>query len=99
MIATESMQEANVFSKLAQAELAGIDRLASRGVKQAPFVVLLGVQMPASLIEIGFLSNPVEEDVLRSPRRRDAIAAALERAVLEYARRYDALRGIGRGDR
>ena len=79
--------------------LVAIDRVASRGVKQAPFVVLLGVQMPASLIEVGFLSNPQEERALLTSERRDAIAAALERAVLQYAQRYDALRGVGRADR
>jgi len=99
MIASESMREANVFAKLAQTELDSIDRVASRGVKQAPFVVLLGVQMPACLIEVGFLSNPQEERALLTPERRDAIAAALERAVLRYAQRYDALRGVGRTDR
>ncbi|MEE2665917.1 MAG: N-acetylmuramoyl-L-alanine amidase [Myxococcota bacterium] len=99
MIASESMREANVFAKIAQAELDSIDRVASRGVKQAPFVVLLGVQMPASLIEVGFLSNPQEERALLTSERRDAIAAALERAVLQYAQRYDALRGVGRAER
>jgi N-acetylmuramoyl-L-alanine amidase len=99
MIATESMHEANAFAKFAQAELDSIDGTASRGVKQAPFVVLLGVQMPASLIEIGFLSNPQDERALLSAERRDVVAAALERAVLQYAERYDALHGIGRADR
>ena len=99
MIATESMHEADAFSKLAQSELDAIDGVPSRGVKQAPFVVLLGVQMPASLVEIGFLSNPDEERALGSAKRRDALAAALERAVLQYGRRYDELRGVGRADR
>jgi N-acetylmuramoyl-L-alanine amidase len=99
MIATESVREANAFARLAQTELDAIERVRSRGVKQAPFVVLLGVQMPASLVEIGFLSNPEEERSLASSGRRDALARALETAVLEYARRYDALHGIGREDR
>jgi len=55
--------------------------------------------MPACLIAVGFLSNPQEERALLTPERRDAIAAALERAVLRYAQRYDALRGVGRTDR
>jgi N-acetylmuramoyl-L-alanine amidase len=52
--------------------------------------------MPATLVEIGFLSNPSEERSLRGDARRDAIAEALERAVLAYARRYDAMRGLDR---
>lgn len=94
MIAAETVREANAFARLAQARLDRVDRAASRGVKQAPFVVLLGVQMPAVLVEIGFLSNPADEQALSSPRRRAAIAAALEGAVVEYAERYDALRGV-----
>lgn len=98
MIAADQMRESDAFARLVQAELDAIERVASRGVKQAPFVVLLGVQMPSSLIEIGFLSNPEEERRLRSDSRREAVAAALERAVVAYARRYDAVRGLsGRG--
>jgi N-acetylmuramoyl-L-alanine amidase len=99
MMQAESMSEASEFAKLAQAQLGRIDRFRSRGVKQAPFVVLLGVQMPASLVEIGFLSNPDEERELRASARRDEIAAALERAVMQYGQRYDAKNGVGRSDR
>ena len=75
-------------------ELTRIDPEASRGVKQAPFVVLSGVQMPAMLVEIGFITNPGEERQLQSGSGRTAIASALSDAVLEYGRRYDARRGL-----
>ena len=93
MIAADTMREANAFARLAQARLDRVDRVASRGVKQAPFVVLLGVQIPSVLVEMGFLSNPDDERALASARRRAAIAKALEEAVVEYAARYDALHG------
>jgi len=96
MIAADAMRDSSAFARLAQSELDEIDRVPSRGVKQAPFVVLLGVQMPASLVEIGFLSNASEEKALRSSDRRDAIVKALERAVIAYGERYDALRGVER---
>ena len=92
MIAAETMRESNAVARLAQAQLDRVDRVASRGVKQAPFVVLLGVQMPSVLVEIGFLSNSDEERALASSDRRSAIARALEEAVVEYAERYDVLR-------
>jgi N-acetylmuramoyl-L-alanine amidase len=63
-------------------------------VKQAPFVVLMGLSMPASLVEIGFVSNRQEAQSLASDAQRDQIADALSRAVLEFGRRYDARRGI-----
>ena len=63
-------------------------------MKQAPFVVLAGVQMPAVLVEIGFVTHPAEERDLRSARRREAIAAGLAEAVFEHGRRHDAQHGV-----
>jgi N-acetylmuramoyl-L-alanine amidase len=94
LITNEHMEESNEFARLAQLELAGDPKVA-RGVKQAPFVVLEGVQMPAALVEIGFLTNPQDEHSLRGSAERDRIAEALVRAALEFSRRYDARRGVG----
>jgi N-acetylmuramoyl-L-alanine amidase len=94
LITNEHMEESNEFARLAQLELAGDPKVA-RGVKQAPFVVLEGVQMPAALVEIGFLTNRLDEQSLRGTEERDRIAAALVRAALEFGRRYDARRGVG----
>ena len=54
-----------------------------RGVKQAPFVVLMGVNMPAALLEIGFLTNAHEERALKTRAHQDAIGQAVARAVAE----------------
>jgi N-acetylmuramoyl-L-alanine amidase len=94
LIATQHLQESSEFAKLAQRALAHVGRSRSRGVKQAPFVVLMGVQMPASLVEIGFLSNPDDEQDLRRSHRRAQIADALADAVMAFAERYDARRGV-----
>jgi len=94
LIETQHLQESSEFAKLAQSELATVGRVRSRGVKQAPFVVLMGVQMPASLVEIGFLTNPDDEKALRRSRKRAAIADALTEAVMAFAERYDARRGV-----
>ena len=67
---------AQEFARLAQHALAS-EGHRSRGVKQSPFVVLMGVQMPACLVEIGFLTNRQDAGALRTSRRRDAIADAL----------------------
>jgi hypothetical protein len=56
----------------------------------------MGVQMPAALVEIGFITNPTEERDLASPRYRDRVADALARAVFAFADRYDARRGVPR---
>lgn len=99
LIETQHLQESSEFAKLAQAELSNVARAHSRGVKQAPFVVLMGVQMPASLVEIGFLTNPDDEKRLRRSRQRAAIADALTEAVMAFADRYDARRGVRSANR
>jgi N-acetylmuramoyl-L-alanine amidase len=97
MIAAEDSEDSNAFARMAREELAAVAGVAPRDVKQAPFVVLLGAQMPGALIEIGFLSNSDDARALRSARHRESIAMALERAVLSFGKRYDARRGVGAG--
>jgi N-acetylmuramoyl-L-alanine amidase len=57
----------------------------NRGVKRAPFVVLIGASMPSVLAEIGFLSNPREEALLKKPDYRQKLAEALYRGVTRYS--------------
>ena len=56
-----------------------------RGVKKAPFVVLIGAKMPSVLAEIGFLSNAREEQLLKRPNYRQRLAEALYQGVSRYA--------------
>ncbi len=55
-----------------------------RGVKKAPFVVLIGANMPSILAEISFLSNPADEKKLKTPEYRQRIAESLYRGVSRY---------------
>lgn len=57
----------------------------NRGVKKAPFVVLIGASMPSVLAEIGFISNSREESLLSKPEYRQKLAEALFRGVSKYA--------------
>jgi N-acetylmuramoyl-L-alanine amidase len=57
----------------------------NRGIKKAPFVVLIGASMPSVLAEIGFLSNAREEALLKKPEHRQKLAEALYRGVSRYA--------------
>ena len=57
----------------------------NRGVRKAPFVVLIGASMPPVLAEIGFLSNVKEEALLKKPDYRDKLAEALYRGLSRYA--------------
>jgi N-acetylmuramoyl-L-alanine amidase len=94
LIANEHLRESDEFARLAQTQLERVDPARSRGVKQAPFVVLMGVQMPAALIEIGFLTHRGDERHLQSARGRGEVVGALAAAVAAFGERYDARRGV-----
>jgi N-acetylmuramoyl-L-alanine amidase len=59
--------------------------LRDRGVKKAPFVVLIGANMPSVLAEISFVSNPTDEAKLEAPEYREKIAESLYRGIAKYA--------------
>ena len=59
--------------------------LANRGVKTAPFAVLIGTQMPAVLVEIACLSNDAEAELLTTESYRENIAVALGQSIRSYA--------------
>lgn len=63
---------------------AGNPGLKDRGVKKAPFVVLIGANMPSILAEISFLTNPEDAEELREPAYRERIAESLYRGVSRY---------------
>lgn len=56
----------------------------NRGVKKAPFIVLIGANMPSILAEISFVSNPTDAKKLKTPEYRQKIAEALYRGVSKY---------------
>jgi len=75
--------ESSLYSSLSQDTAEEKDR----GIKQAPFVVLIGSSVPSILVEIGFLSNPQEENLLQRSDHRQRIADALYRGVAQYMSR------------
>lgn len=60
---------------------------ANRGVKHAPFVVLLGAAMPSVLAEVSFMSNPRDEALLQTSEFRDRIAASLFAGLNAYLKK------------
>ncbi len=59
--------------------------LKNRGVKKAPFVVLIGANMPSILAEISFVTNPKDASQLRRPDYRERVAESLYKGVAKYA--------------
>jgi N-acetylmuramoyl-L-alanine amidase len=83
----ESRDFAETLQKTMVQSLSSRNRdLQDRGVKQAPFVVLIGAGMPSVLAEISFVSNKQEGQLLKTPAYRQQIAEALCDAVLKYQR-------------
>jgi N-acetylmuramoyl-L-alanine amidase len=60
-------------------------KVRDRGVKKAPFVVLIGASMPSILAEIGFISNPRDEAQMMRPETRQKVAEALYKGLASYA--------------
>jgi N-acetylmuramoyl-L-alanine amidase len=58
--------------------------LKDRGVKKAPFVVLIGANMPSILAEISFVTNPKDADQLQQPEYRERVAESLYKGVARY---------------
>ncbi|MFQ5699752.1 MAG: N-acetylmuramoyl-L-alanine amidase [Myxococcota bacterium] len=92
LIRTDHLQRSSELAAAVQRALAPLPG-PSRGVKQAPFAVLMGVNMPAILIESGFLTHAAEEQRLRAPAHQDAIARAVAAALVRDAR--DRAVGVG----
>lgn len=82
---TESRELANLLQtslvRKLRTQSAGVKDL---GVKQAPFVVLIGAEMPSVLTEIAFLTNRPESSLLRTSAYRQQIALALRDGVVRY---------------
>jgi N-acetylmuramoyl-L-alanine amidase len=86
----ESAELAKELEQSAQTRLG----VRNRGVKSARFAVLKGATMPAVLVEVGFLTNPVEEERLRSSSYRQRLAEAITAGILKYKSRYEKTEGF-----
>ena len=85
----EKIDESREFAEDIQDSLAKRIQKASRaeknrGVRKAPFVVLIGADMPSILTEISFLSNPADEKLLKEPEYRQRVAEGLYQGVADY---------------
>jgi N-acetylmuramoyl-L-alanine amidase len=85
----EKIEESQEFASDVQQSLhSGLSTknpgLRNRGVKKAPFIVLIGANMPSILAEISFVSNPGDEHRLRTPEYRQRIAESLYHGISKY---------------
>ena len=84
----EKAKESEEFARVIQSSMYNHLRKVSwqknRGVKKAPFVVLIGADMPAVLAEISFITNPKDENLLKKHSHRQRIAEALYGGIARY---------------
>ncbi len=88
MAQAEHLEESSALASRIQEELAGVTGSQGRGIKQAPFRVLVGAAMPAVLVEVAFISNAEEEKKLVSEAFQTKVALALLRGIARYASQH-----------
>jgi len=89
MAQTSVLVESAALAEIVQQEFNTLLGINDRGVRQAPFAVLEGAQMPAVLVEVAFLSNPTEAKRLADPSFQDQVASTLVKSILNFKARYD----------
>jgi N-acetylmuramoyl-L-alanine amidase len=81
--------DASLYAGLAK----GNAGLKDRGVKKAPFVVLIGANMPSILAEISFVTNESDAEQLQKPEYRERVAESLYKGVAKYAAAVNGVSG------
>jgi N-acetylmuramoyl-L-alanine amidase len=86
---TEKIEESREFAEDVQESLSkrvqkSAKTVKNRGVRKAPFVVLIGADMPSILTEISFLSNPADEKLLKQPEHRQRVAEGIFQGIAGY---------------
>ena len=76
--------ESRRLAELIQAQLASGKQVRNRGVKHAPFVVLIGTKVPAVLVEVGFISNPTEGKKLATKAYQRQLATSIAAGIEQY---------------
>jgi len=85
MARNEYVNEGSRLAGLVAAEMVKKTPFADRGVKQAAFYVLRGTYSPGILVELGFMTNSIDQKNLNDKKVRAKIANAIYRGILKYA--------------
>ncbi len=99
MAQSEYLRESEKLALTIQDRLDSLLDSPNRGVKQAPFLVLMGATMPAVLVEIGFVSNEKELKRLTDSKMQHSIAGALTDSIQKFVQRRTAQMGRGQPEK
>ena len=80
--------ESRRLAELIQAQLTSGKQVRNRGVKHAPFVVLIGTKVPAVLVEVGFISNPTEGKKLTTKAYQRQLATSIAEGIEQYIKSF-----------
>ena len=94
MAQTEFLADSERLAEMIQEEMARVMNSDNRGVKQAPFKVLMESTMPAVLVEVGFITCPSEARMITDPEMQERIVGALANAILKYRDQTNARLGL-----
>jgi N-acetylmuramoyl-L-alanine amidase len=97
MAQVQHISESAAFADIIERELRPRVKMSARAIQQAPFRVLVGANMPAVLVEMGFISNPGEERQLNSSTFQQQLVDALVQSVVRFRERLDAGRAVDTG--
>ncbi len=78
------LEQSSALAGFVEQALTGRIEMSPRAVQQAPFRVLVGANMPAALVEIGYLSNAEQETQLATGSYQDRVAQALLDALIKF---------------
>ncbi len=90
LIQNTHLEQSLTFASVIQDEFRERAQRKDRGVKQAGFLVLWKTTMPSVLVELGFISNPKEEEFLMSDSGQDYLASSIFRAFREHKKNIEA---------
>lgn len=84
MLQFAAHRDAMGFANEVQQHLSRSTRAIDRGVKELPIIILRGAEMPGVVIEVGFISNPVEARNLSKSKYQNLVAQAIVNAIIRY---------------
>jgi len=82
------LKESSVLAEMIQENMNDVLDIANRGIKQAPFRVLMGATMPAVLVEVAFITSPEEERRLKDAAFKDKVSGAIFDSVRKFHDKY-----------
>ena len=88
-VQTKYLERSRVLARMVSSRLGNLNYLKEIPLQGAPLVVLQGANMPAILVEIGYLTNPAEENILRNDRVLKDIAAEIGRGIEDFLSQKD----------